>query len=183
MVTVFLADGFEEIEAICPIDILRRGGVEVRTCSITSSKTVLGAHQIPFVADTVLSALSEEEDLILLPGGMPGTLHLKECKELKERILKHYQKGKLLAAICAAPTVFGEMGLLQNEEAVCYPGMEDGLFCKKVSSESVAVSGQFITSRGAGSAFLFGLKILSLLKGEKVARDLARAMCFEGEEI
>lgn len=183
MVTVFLADGFEEIEAICPIDILRRGGVEVRTASITASKTVVGAHGIPFTADTTLSALSDEEELILLPGGMPGTLHLKECSELKDRILRHYQKGALLAAICAAPTLYGEMGLLKNETAVCYPGMESGLFCKKVSSESVAVSGPFITARGAGSAFLFGLRILALLKGKEAARSLADSMCYEGEEI
>lgn len=181
MVTVFLAEGFEEIEAICPIDILRRGGVEVRTASITSSKTVVGAHGIPFTADTTLSELSDEEEVILLPGGMPGTLHLKACSELKARILKHHQKGALLAAICAAPTLYGEMGLLEKEEAVCYPGMEEGLFCKKVSSEPVVVSGRFITARGAGSAFLFGLRILALLKGTEAAEKLASAMCYEGD--
>ncbi len=182
MVTVFLADGFEEIEAVTPIDILRRGGVEVRTCSITSSDVVTGAHGIPFVADTVLENLSDPEDMILLPGGMPGTLHLKNCKALCERILSHNRKGALLAAICAAPTVFGELGILKDKSATCYPGMEDGLFCKEAKKDKVVFSGNVITSRGAGTASDFGFFLLSLLKGEKVARELASQMCYEGEE-
>ena len=182
MVTVFLAEGFEEIEAVTPIDILRRGGVSVRTCSITDSKTVTGAHGIPFVADTVLGEISDGEDVILLPGGMPGTLNLKNCEKLRERILSHYEKGGYLAAICAAPTVFGEMGLLAERSATCYPGMEEGLFCKEISSEKAVLSERVITSRGAGTASDFGFLLLSLLKGEKAARDLAQQMCFEGEQ-
>ncbi|MBR5296116.1 MAG: DJ-1/PfpI family protein [Clostridia bacterium] len=182
MVTVFLAEGFEEIEAVTPIDILRRGEVQVRTCSITSSKEVVGAHGIPFLADTVLEELSDSEDVILLPGGMPGTLNLKNCAKLRERILSHYAKGGYLAAICAAPTIFGEMGLLSDKEAVCYPGMEDGLFCKKVSESNAVLSERIITSRGAGTASDFGFLLLSLLKGEECAQTLARQMCFEGEK-
>ncbi len=182
MVTVFLAEGFEEIEAVTPIDILRRGGVSVRTCSITDSKTVTGAHGILFVADTVLAEISDGEDVILLPGGMPGTLNLKNCAALRERISSHYENGGYLAAICAAPTVFGEMGLLTDKEATCYPGMEDGLFCKKVSTKKAVLSDRVITSRGAGTASDFGFLLLSLLKGEKAAEDLARQMCFEGDK-
>ncbi len=182
MVTVFLAEGFEEIEAVTPIDILRRGGVEVRTCSITASKVVTGAHGIPFVADTVLEELSDSEEMILLPGGMPGTLNLKNCSALRERILSHYEKGGYLAAICAAPTVFGEMGLLSEKEATCYPGMEEGLFCKKISAKKAVLSERVITSRGAGTASDFGFLLLSLLKGDLYAKELARQMCFEGEQ-
>lgn len=182
MVTVFLADGFEEIEAVTPIDILRRGGVTVRTCSITSSPLVTGAHGIPFRADTVLEELEGEESVILLPGGMPGTLNLKACAPLAERIRDHAERGGYLAAICAAPTVFGEMGLLRDKTATCYPGMEDSLFCKCLSEEKTVLSGNVLTSRGAGTAFDFGLRLLALLKGEKIARELARAMCYEGEE-
>lgn len=182
MVTVFLADGFEEIEAVTPVDILRRGGVEVRTCSITSSPVVTGAHGIPFCADTTLAELSDKEDMILLPGGMPGTLNLKNSEVLRRRILAHHEEGGYLAAICAAPTVFGEMGLLKEESATCYPGMEQGLHCHKVSSEKTVLSGKIITSRGAGTAFHFALRLLALLKGEAAARDLAKTMCFEGDE-
>ncbi len=178
MVTVFLADGFEEIEAVTPIDILRRGGVEVRTCSITESKTVVGAHGIPFVADAVLAELSDAEDVILLPGGMPGTVHLKECGALCTRIRQHAARGGILAAICAAPTVFGELGLLKNERATCYPGMEDGLFCKEVSYETSVLSGKILTSRGAGTAGDFAFRLLALLKGEEIAEKLSRAMCY-----
>ena len=179
MVTVFLAEGFEEIEAITPIDVLRRGGVTVRTCSITASRVVTGAHGIPFTADTTLSELEDLEDVILLPGGMPGTIHLKECKLLAERIRAHHARGGILAAICAAPTVFGEMGLLREEKATCYPGMEDGLFCKEASTEKSVLSGKILTSRGAGTAAHFAFRLLSLLKGQEAADSLARAMCFE----
>ena len=182
MVTVFLADGFEEIEAVTPIDILRRGGVEVRTCSITSSPVVRGAHGIPFTADTTLNALDGEEDVILLPGGMPGTLHLKACEALCARIRAHFEKGGVLAAICAAPTVFGELGLLKNASATCYPGMEDGLHCKEVSREKSVLSENILTSRGAGTAADFAFSLLTLLKGKETSEKLARAMCYEEAE-
>lgn len=179
MVTVFLAEGFEEIEAISPIDILRRAGVPVRTCSITDSKTVIGAHGIPFVADCCIAELSDAEELILLPGGMPGTLNLKNCEALRERMLFHRNKGGLFAAICAAPTVYGALGFLKEEKATCYPGMEGELLCREVSAEPVVVSGSFITSRGAGTAFTFGLKLVEILCGNDAARALAKGMCFE----
>lgn len=182
MVTVFLAEGFEEIEAVTPVDILRRGGVLVRTCSITSSRVVNGAHGIPFTADTTLDELVDSEEVILLPGGMPGTLNLKACDRLTERIRSHYASGGILAAICAAPTVFGELGLLQNESATCYPGMEDGLHCKTVSTEKSVLSGRVLTSRGAGTAADFGFRLLSLLKGEEVSKRLAQTMCYEEAE-
>ena len=181
MVTVFLAEGFEEIEAVTPIDVLRRAGIEVRTCSISEDRTVLGAHGIPFTADLTFSQLSSEEEVILLPGGMPGTLHLKQFEPLQKRILSHAEKGGILAAICAAPTVFGALGLLKKEKATCYPGMEAELFCKEALPEEVVVSGKFVTGRGAGTAFAFALRLVRLLKDEKTASDLARAMCFEGD--
>lgn len=182
MVTVFLADGFEEIEAVTPIDILRRGGVVVRTCSITDSLVVTGAHGIPFTADTTLAAIQEGEDVILLPGGMPGTLHLKACEALCSRIRTHHAAGGILAAICAAPTVFGELGLLQNERATCYPGMEDALHCKEHSAEKSVYSGRILTSRGAGTAADFAFRLLEILKDCETAANLSRAMCFEEAE-
>lgn len=182
MVTVFLADGFEEIEAVTPIDVLRRGGVPVRTCSITESCLVTGAHQIPFYADTTLAELSDPEEVILLPGGMPGTLNLKNCEELKKRILSHNEKGKILAAICAAPTILGAFGLLKDKEATCFPGMEEELFAKKHLDKKVVISGNVVTSRGAGTASDFAFALLSLLKGEKLAQELSEIMCYgEGQ--
>jgi len=179
MVTVFLAEGFEEIEAITPIDILRRGGESVRTCSIHPSKTVTGAHGIEMTADLTLEELSGPEDLILLPGGMPGTLHLKACKALADRILRHVKNGGALAAICAAPTVLGDLGLLKDHDATCYPAMKEELFCKEFREDDVVCSGSVITSRGAGTAFSFALAILEFLKGKETAQSTAQAMCFK----
>ncbi len=181
MVTVFLAEGFEEIEALTPVDVLRRGGVAVRTCSITESRKVTGAHGISVEADTVFSELSDSEEVILLPGGMPGTLHLKHCTALCDRIRGHAEKGGILAAICAAPTVFGALGLLKTKTATCYPGMEGELDCCEISADPVVVSGNIITSRGPGTAALFSAKLLEVLTERKVADSVYRAMCFEGE--
>ena len=181
MVTVFLAEGFEEIEAVTPIDILRRGGVEVRTCSIGGDRVVCGAHGVPFVADCTFSELSDAEEVILLPGGMPGTLNLKAFSPLCDRIKKHYANGGMLAAICAAPTVFGSLGLLSGIEATCYPGMENELFCAKALKDDVVFSERIVTSRGAGTAALFGFKLLEILRGSEVSESLRKAMCFEGD--
>jgi 4-methyl-5(b-hydroxyethyl)-thiazole monophosphate biosynthesis len=181
MVTVFLAEGFEEIEAVTPVDILRRGGVSVRTCSITDDRCVMGAHGVLFTADTTISQLEGEEEVILLPGGMPGTLNLKNSAVLCDRILSHASRGGLLAAICAAPTVFGALGLLKDKEATCYPGMEGELNCKAAQNKPVVVSGKVITSRGPGTSALFGAKVLECLKGKETAQRIFSAMCFEGD--
>ncbi|MBR2615762.1 MAG: DJ-1/PfpI family protein [Clostridia bacterium] len=183
MVTVFLAQGFEEIEAITPIDVLRRAGLEVRICSITDSSVVEGAHGIFVAADLTLSqwrGMPLEEELAILPGGMPGTLHLKACAPLRDRLLRLNEKGARLAAICAAPTVLGDLGLLKDKSACCYPGMEGELFAGSVSFSPVTVSKNVITSRGAGTAFAFALRLVALLKGEESAAALAKGMCFEG---
>ena len=180
MVTVFLAQGFEEIEALVPVDILRRGGISVTLCSITSDLTVTGAHGISVQCDTTLSSLSGEEKMMVLPGGMPGTLHLKKCTALRMRIGEHVRRGGYVAAICAAPTVLASMGLLKNKKATCFPGMEKELLGAQVTDEDVVVDGKIITGRGAGAAFSFGLQLLSVLKDENTASDLADAMCFKG---
>ena len=179
MVTVFLADGFEEIEAISPIDILRRAGISVRTCSIGSDRVVSGAHGILLKADFLLEELSDDEQMIVLPGGMPGTLHLKQSKPLADRILCHAANGGQLAAICAAPCVFGTLGLLRGKRACCYPGMEKELLQAVICQEDVVTDSGIVTSRGAGTAFSFALELVRLLKDEKSAAALAEAMCFE----
>ena len=180
MVTVFLADGFEETEAILPVDILRRGGVEVQTCSIVPGKrTVTGSHGIPVTADLTLAELPAFEDAIVLPGGMPGTLNLKACQPLRDRIRRQASRGGILAAICAAPTVLGDCGVLAEAAATCYPGMEGELRCKTVLSDPVVISGSIVTSRGAGTAAEFGFALLAILKDRATSDRIRAGMCFE----
>ena len=178
-VTVFLAEGFEEIEALTPVDILRRAGVPVRTCSITFEKTVRGAHGISVEADETLSSLDDAEDVIVLPGGMPGTLHLKACDALCERILKHAKEKKTVAAICAAPTVLSDLGLLREAEATCYPSMRGDLVCRRYKEEDVVVWDHIITSRGPGTAAALGFSLVRLIRGAEAAETVAHAMLFE----
>ena len=178
---VFLAEGFEEIEAVTPVDILRRGGVEVRTCSITpGERVVTGAHGVPFTADLAPEDLPAREDVIVLPGGMPGTLNLKKSRLVRDRLLALKDRGGILAAICAAPTVLSCHGLLRGEIATCYPGMEGELDCAEVSREDVVLSGKVLTSRGPGTAAAFGFALLSLLRGPAKADELRRGMVFIG---
>ena len=135
MVYVFLADGFEEIEALCPVDIMRRAGIEVRTTAIGTRREVRGAHNITVSADMLFSELHIEgtPELLMLPGGMPGATHLREHGGLCTLLKTASAAGSRLAAICAAPFILGELGLLEGREATCYPGFEERLFGAKVS--------------------------------------------------
>ena len=176
-VYVFLADGFEEIEGLTVVDILRRGGVPVCMVSVSGDKTITGSHGIVLHSDL----LFEETDfadaaMLVLPGGMPGTLHLKEHEGLAALLKKEVSKGTILAAICAAPTVLGGLGLLEGQKATCYPGLEDQLTGADVSKEPVVVSGSFITSRGMGTAIPFALKLLEVMKDAQTAERMGTAI-------
>jgi len=150
---VFLADGFEEIEAIAPIDIMRRAGIEVTTISVSREKEVRGAHGVLVEADRLFEEVSfSDADLLFLPGGMPGTKNLNAHDGLKQLLLKHANEGKKLAAICAAPSILGELGLLKGKEAVCFPGFEETLKGAIVSDKKVVQSGNIITGKAAGAA-------------------------------
>lgn len=174
---VFLAEGFEEIEAITTIDLLRRGGVEVKTISVGASQTVTGAHGIPVQADELLTTLaSTGADAYILPGGLPGVTNLAAEGDLKTLLLKAYEQGKLLAAICAAPSIFGELGLLEGKQATCYPSFEPTLVGYIPTAEPVVTAGQIITGRSAGVTIDFALAILAQLEGQNVADDVARAI-------
>lgn len=178
-VSVFLADGFEEIEGITVTDLLRRAGVKVWNVSVTGQKMVQGAHGIPVEADAVFEEMDfHKMDLLVLPGGMPGTIHLKEHEGLRVLLKKYYEEGRYLAAICAAPTVFGELGFLEGKEACCYPGMEDGLKGAKVSMEPVSVDKNLVTGRGLGTAIPFALKLIELLCGKEKAEEIGRAVVY-----
>ena len=180
-VVVLLAEGFEEIEALTPVDLLRRAGIEVVTASITEDPVVMGSHKIPVTADTVMSRLEGTADMLFLPGGQPGTNNLKENKAVANLIRKYQEQGKYLAAICAAPTVYGQMGLLQGRKATCYPGLEDQLLGAEWTGENVtvAVDGQFITSRGMGTSIDFGLKLMELLLSKDKADEMAAKVVYQ----
>ncbi len=176
---VFLADGFEETEAIAPIDILRRSGLSVTTVSIMGRKMVNGSHGIPVEAD----ALFEETDfsqaaMLVLPGGMPGTKNLDAHEGLRDLLSSAAEKNVVIGAICAAPSVLGNLGLLNGEKATCFPGFEDYLIGADVKKDPVVVSHNFVTSRGAGTALQFGFALSAQMKGVDFANDLARNMEF-----
>ncbi|MDR1679665.1 MAG: DJ-1/PfpI family protein [Prevotellaceae bacterium] len=174
---LFLAQGFEETEAVATLDVLRRAGLNTITVSITDSRKVTGAHHITVEAD----ALFDECDftngaMLILPGGMPGTRNLQAFAPLSKLIMDYYSNGKYLAAICAAPVILGNMHLLRNTEAICYPGYEEELAGAVLSKQSVVRSGKIITAKGAGVALQFGLKIVETLIGKEKADEIAEAM-------
>lgn len=172
-VFVMLADGFEECEGLLVVDLLRRAGVDCITMSIKDSTEITSSHKITLQAD---EALDEEKlmtgDMIVLPGGMPGTLNLEACETVQKAVRAYYESDRYIAAICAAPTVFGHMGLLQGKKACCYGGMEEGLVGAEVSFDPVTVDGKIITSRGLGTAIPFGYKLIAILEGEDKAAEI-----------
>lgn len=174
---LFLATGFEEIEALGTIDILRRGGVRVVTVSIMGDLNVMGAHNIPVIADYVFEdADFSMADVLILPGGIPGSNHLNTCTRLKELVLKKYKEDKLLAAICAGPMVLGGLGLLKGRKATCFPNFEPTMIGAIPIDEGVVQDGNIITSKGPGFVFDFGLTILKNLRNEEIAEEVAAAL-------
>ena len=176
MIYMLLADGFEEIEALTPLDLLRRAGKEVRTVSITASRTVCGAHGITVLADLTADELTAPcDELLVLPGGMPGTTNL-DASPLTDRLIDEVlAHGGRIGAICAAPLILGKRGLLSGRRATCYPGFEGDLTGATVLDTSVVTDGAFTTATGAGVAVLFGGELVSLLCGKDTARRLLRA--------
>lgn len=179
MVYVFLANGFEEAEAILPTDILRRGGVEVKTVGVTG-KEVTGSHNITVTADIdIADVYLADLGAIVLPGGMPGTINLEKDERLQSIIDFADKNGKFICAICAAPSILGHKGLLCGKNAVCYPGMEDHLKGAVICDEPTVTDGKIITGKGPGAAADFGFAILKTLKGEETALKVYKEMCFK----
>jgi len=171
---IFLIDGFEEIEAVATIDILRRGGVYVRSVSLTGKRTVIGKHKIAVISDYLFDEVDFENTLMLiLPG---GTVEINEHEGLKRQILNFAEKGKLIAAICAAPMVLGGLGLLKGKKTTCYPGFEKYLIDAEIVETPVVVDGNITTARAAGFTYDFALELLKQLKGKDVADDVASKM-------
>lgn len=177
MIYVFLANGFEEIEAIATIDVLRRAELETVTVGV-GAKEITGAHGIKITADKVTSELItfSDVDAVVLPGGMPGTLNLEKDKIVTKFIEFAECNGRLLAAICAAPSILGHMGLLQGKKATCFPGFEEQLLGAEYVNESVVRDGNIITAKGAGVAIDFGLEIVKVFCGDMEAKRMRNAM-------
>lgn len=175
---VFFADGFEEIEALTVVDVLRRAGMPVVTMSIYDAPEAIGAHGVTVVADEAFNPdLLEDAEWLICPGGMPGASNLAECETLCEILQEHNEKGEKIAAICASPSVIlGPLGLLDGRDAVCYPGMEDGMIGANVLDQRVAVDRNIVTGNGPASAAKFALTIASISMGEDVAADVAAGM-------
>lgn len=175
MIYAFLANGLEEVECLAVVDILRRAKEEVKLVSITGAYEVTGSHQITIRADALIEEVAfEEADLLFLPGGMPGTIHLGECELLCSWLQKFAAEGKRLAAICAAPSVLGQLGLLKGKKATCYPGFEEQLTGADVRSDGVVTDGLVTTAKGLGVALALGLELVKLLQGAETS-DAIRA--------
>jgi protein deglycase len=178
-VAVFFAEGFEEVEALTVVDLLRRAQIQVEMVSIADGLEVTGAHQIKVTCDMHINDFHKDEvQMVILPGGMPGTKHLGESMLLQEIILDFYDKKKWLAAICAAPGIFGELGLLSGKRACSYPSVEGKLKGAIISHEKVEVTEHMITSRGLGTAIAFSLALIAVLKDEETAESIAHAVLY-----
>lgn len=174
MVALLLADGFEEIEALTPVDVLRRAGIEITTFSISSELCVCGSHGIMVDADnSILNINYNNVDAVILPGGLRGTENLENSKDV-EFLLEHvYKNRKLICAICAAPKILGKYGYLDGRKATCYPDFYEFLGGAKYTEDRVVVDRGIITSRGMGTAMDFSLAIVEYIKDKSVAEQVA----------
>ena len=174
---VFLADGFEEVEALTPVDVLRRAGLTVETVSVMEGPVVVGAHGVPVVADSMFGDIAlEDAQMLLLPGGMPGASNLDAHEGLDSMIRAFASEGKDLAAICAAPLVFGKRGLLEGRKATCYPGFEEFLKGAEYTATLVEQDGNIITGKGPGTAMDFSFAIVEKYVGIEKVKELKQGM-------
>ena len=179
MVYLFLAEGFEEIEALCVLDILRRAKVDIKAVGVTG-KNVCGSHGITVTCDTTEDKLNinEEFDMIILPGGLPGADNLNASKIVDAFIARAIEKNKLICAICAAPYILGVRGLLKGKKATCYPGFENKLEGAEIVDSGVVRDGNIITGRAMGSATDFALEIAEALCGKEVREKLKSSIIY-----
>ncbi len=173
---VLLADGFEEIEALAPIDVLRRAGVDVLTLSINDNKNVVGTHNVSVVADDFLANhIDEKADIIITPGGLPGAFYLRDSKLVQEILKKQFDDKGLIASICASPIALDSAGVL-DAKYTCYPGVEKQIKSGNYLNERVVFDKNIITGKGPGAAIEFALKIVEVLLGKEKADSLKEEM-------
>lgn len=179
-VLLFLAEGFEEIEAVAAIDIFRRADIEVLTVSITNDKKVCGAHKVCILADSIFDETDFNSDFLMyLPGGLPGTTNLDNHAGLKQLIAEQITKGNKIAAICAAPSILGKMGILKGKDAVCYPGFENQLMEATISEKTVVKAGSIYTAKAAGVTIKFALSIVEDICGKAKATAIEKSIYLE----
>ena len=177
---IFFATGYEEIEALTVVDILRRAGEEIEMVSVTEERTVTSSHGVTVTMDKVLSEVNfDETDVIVLPGGMPGTSNLEACSALMEQVDAFVKADKLVAAVCAAPSILGHRGHLKGKKACSFPDMESQLDGADVKQEPAVIDGNIITGRGMGAAIPFGLAILEKLQGKETADAMAAKIVYK----
>lgn len=175
LVYVFLAEGFEEVEALAVVDVLRRAKIETKMISVSDKYEVESSHNVVVKADLLIKdADFDRADMIFLPGGIPGTPNLAANSLLMEKILDFNRQGKKLAAICAAPSIYGELGILEGKTASCFPGYEDKLKGAVYQREKFITDGNITTGRGMGSAVELGLELVRILKDEATAEDIKK---------
>lgn len=173
----FLAEGFETVEALGVIDLLRRDGIEVVTVSITDSNTVISAQKIPVIADAIFSELDfEDGDGLFLPGGIPGTPNLEAHEGLVALIRRYNEQNKYLVAICAAPSILGKLNILDGKNATCYPGYEKELLGSSYRGDGVVVDNNIITARGMGKTIDLGLRLIELFDGKENAINIGNGI-------
>jgi len=179
-VYIFLADGFEEIEGLTVVDLLRRAKIEILMVSVTGNLEVIGSHHIKVKADCLFEHTDfSDGDMLVLPGGMPGTKNLAEHEGLDQLLKSFHADNKGLSAICAAPSVLGSKGLLKGRKAICYPGYEDTLLGAEIENKTVVTDGKFITSKGMGTSIDFSLAIIESLSGADEAKKIAKAIQYQ----
>ena len=177
-VYVFCADGFEEVEGLTAVDLLRRAGIDVKMVSIMGRLQITGSHNISVNTDILIEDIKEEADMLVLPGGMPGTKYLEEYKPLTELLTDFYQNGGKVAAICAAPGIFERLGFLKGRNATSYPSVMEQLKSARTSLEPVVVDGNVTTSRGLGTAIDFSLSLIGQLEGSSKAEEIAESVVY-----
>lgn len=179
-VYVFFADGFEEIEALTSVDVLKRAGADVVMVSVTPNEIVTGAHDVPVLCDkNIESCDMMDADLLLLPGGMPGAQTLGECEYLCKALKRQAAEGKPVAAICAAPMVLGKLGILNGKKATCYPGFEGFFDGADYTAAPVERDGNIITGKGPGVSLAFAYEVVNMLFGTEKVAELKAAMMVE----
>lgn len=179
MINVYLAEGFEEVEALTVVDVLRRAGIDAQTVSITKAKMVRGTHGINVEADTIIADADPNEcEMIVLPGGLPGATNLQSCKPLEKQILDFAASDKKVAAICASPMILGALGILDGKKATIYDGMEEHIKNASAIGGNAVVDGNIITGRGPALAMEFALKLVEVISGKDAADKVAAGLLY-----